>query len=259
MLLIYTLIILIATFFGATAGLGGGVIIKPLLDLIGYHSVSEISFFSSVAVFTMSIVAIIKQLKAGVKLDLLKVILIAFGSIVGGLLGSYIFSNLTSSDALTKVQLIQSILLLLIFILILIYSLIKSYLKTYQIKQPFIIFLIGVILGTISVFLGIGGGPINMAVLLLLFSLDLKQATVYSIAIIFFSQLAKLSSVLVNGSYLSYDLTFVPVICLSAIVGGYLGTLVNQKITNRQITIIFVLMMISLILLTLYNIYSIIL
>ena len=32
---IYSLVIVIATVLGAIAGLGGGVIIKPLFDLIG--------------------------------------------------------------------------------------------------------------------------------------------------------------------------------------------------------------------------------
>ena len=53
---IYSLVIVIATVLGAIAGLGGGVIIKPLFDLIGAHQASTIGFYSSVAVFTMCIV-----------------------------------------------------------------------------------------------------------------------------------------------------------------------------------------------------------
>ena len=50
---IYTLVILTATSLGAVAGLGGGVIIKPLLDLVGAHDPSTINLYSSVAVFVM--------------------------------------------------------------------------------------------------------------------------------------------------------------------------------------------------------------
>ncbi len=42
--LIYSLIIFFATFLGAFVGLGGGVIIKPLLDLIGHDSMQQFNF-----------------------------------------------------------------------------------------------------------------------------------------------------------------------------------------------------------------------
>ena len=47
--IIYTLVILTATSLGAVAGLGGGVIIKPLLDLVGAHDAATINIYSSVA------------------------------------------------------------------------------------------------------------------------------------------------------------------------------------------------------------------
>ncbi len=55
--LIYFVVIVLANTVGAISGMGGGVLIKPILDLIGVHSVAGISFYSTVAVFTMSIVS----------------------------------------------------------------------------------------------------------------------------------------------------------------------------------------------------------
>jgi len=68
--LLYTLIILIATTAGALGGLGGGVIIKPLFDAIGVHDASTVGVYSTLAVFTMCIVSIGKQLKNGFSFDL---------------------------------------------------------------------------------------------------------------------------------------------------------------------------------------------
>lgn len=257
MIIIYSIVILIATFFGAIAGLGGGVIIKPLLDLIGYHDAATIGFYSALAVFTMSIVAITKQLKKGFKLDISRVIYVAIGSIIGGLIGQTIFSILTSSLSNTAITVIQSIILIILFLFILIFTLLKEQIKTYKIINPIVIFVMGLLLGTISVFLGIGGGPVNVAFLLLLFSLDIKQATVYSIAIIFFSQLTKLTTLVVTGAAFNFDLSFVPFICLSAIVGGFIGTHLNQKLTNKQISNIFVIMMFILIAISLFNIIKV--
>lgn len=55
--LIYALVIIVATSLGAVAGLGGGVIIKPLLDLVGAHDAAAINIYSSVAVFVMCCVS----------------------------------------------------------------------------------------------------------------------------------------------------------------------------------------------------------
>jgi len=56
--LLYAVVMFIASVTGALAGLGGGVIIKQLLDVIGYHNAVEIGFYTSVAIFVMGIVAI---------------------------------------------------------------------------------------------------------------------------------------------------------------------------------------------------------
>ena len=52
--IIYGLIIIVATTLGAFVGLGGGVIIKPILDLIGHDTIDVVNFISSCSVFSMS-------------------------------------------------------------------------------------------------------------------------------------------------------------------------------------------------------------
>ena len=246
MIILYSLVILSATTVGAIAGLGGGVIIKPLLDMIGYHDATTIGFYSCVAVFTMCVVSIIKQLRKGFQLDIKTVVYISIGSSLGGLFGYYSDQN---------VKLIQSILLLITLILILIYTLKKDKIKSFHIKNFLSIFTLGLFLGTVSVFLGIGGGPLNVSLLILLFSYGMKQATIYSIATIFFSQLSKLSSIIISGNIMSLDLSFVPFICASAILGGYIGTMMNQKLSDSRVEKIYVIVLFTLIGISLYNIF----
>ena len=64
-IILHSIIVLVATTLGAIAGLGGGVIIKPFFDTLGIFNTSTIAFYSSVAVLTMSVVSIIKQIKSG--------------------------------------------------------------------------------------------------------------------------------------------------------------------------------------------------
>lgn len=65
----YACVVLLATTIGATAGLGGGVIIKPLLDLIGWHSLADISFISTCTVLSMALYSVSNQLRHGIKLN----------------------------------------------------------------------------------------------------------------------------------------------------------------------------------------------
>ena len=82
--LLYAVVMFIASVTGALAGLGGGVIIKQLLDVIGYHNAVEIGFYASVAIFVMGIVAIAKLYRNGFPFDIKIVSLVSIGSLVGG-------------------------------------------------------------------------------------------------------------------------------------------------------------------------------
>ncbi|MGZ7192251.1 TSUP family transporter, partial [Streptococcus pyogenes] len=78
--------------------------------------------------------------------------------------------------------------------------------------------------GIISVFLGIGGGPLNIALLMMLYSYSAKEAAVYSLAMIFFAQLSK---IVILGTHLKdYRLNawLVLGIIIFAFIGGLVGT-----------------------------------
>jgi uncharacterized membrane protein YfcA len=66
--LLYFLVIIFANTIGSVSGMGGGVIIKPVLDFIALDSVVAISFYSTVAVFVMSIVSTYRQVKNGMSI-----------------------------------------------------------------------------------------------------------------------------------------------------------------------------------------------
>ncbi|GCF94849.1 UPF0721 transmembrane protein [Enterococcus florum] len=251
---VYAVIVFVATATGAITGLGGGVIIKPLFDLIGGNTAAAISFYSSISVFTMSIVSIYKQVKRGFEFDVKRLLSISGGSVVGGFLGESIFSMAASQFTNQTIKLIQSILLLLTLVFILIYTFNKQRFKHYQIRNYAASTMVGSFLGTISVFLGIGGGPLNVALLLILFSYTMKQAVIYSIATIFFSQVSKLLMVTVTGQLADFHLSIVPVLMITAIFGGYLGTCINQRLNDRKIERLYSLLMFFLLIITLINI-----
>lgn len=255
-IIMYVIIILIATISGAISGLGGGVIIKPLFDMIGYHNAAAIGFYSSVAVFTMSIVSIIKQLRSGFNFHLKTVLWISIGSLVGGACGEHIFITVASYFPNNVVKVIQATMLAITLICILIYSFNKNKITHFHLKNFIYIFLVGYFLGVVSVFLGIGGGPLNVALLMLFFSYSIKDATIYSISTIFFAQISKLSSVVISNKLLEYDLSLIPFICISAVIGGFIGTLINQRLEERKIEKFYIFLIGLLLIISGYNVIT---
>ena len=92
--ILYFLVIIVANAIGAVSGMGGGVIIKPVLDFIAWDNVATISFYSSVAVFVMSISSTVRQIQSGQKLKVMELSYLAIGSIFGGYIGSLLFDCL---------------------------------------------------------------------------------------------------------------------------------------------------------------------
>ncbi|MDO5120354.1 MAG: sulfite exporter TauE/SafE family protein [Coriobacteriales bacterium] len=251
--LIYTLVILVATSLGAVAGLGGGVIIKPLLDLVGYHDAATINIYSSVAVFVMCCVSLTKQLRAGFEFDKKMVLSVSAGSLLGGVAGEKVFSALTGSFDNHLVKAVQAGILAVVLGLILVYTLRQDKMPSWKLTNPVTIFAAGFTLGALAVFLGIGGGPLNVAALSLLFSLGAKEGAVYSLAIIFFSQLSKLVLSASSGALWAVDLTFVPFVVIPAIAGGFIGTFGNRALSEEGVRKIYVAVMCLLPLISLYN------
>ena len=157
---------------------------------------------------------------------------------------------------LQTVKIIQATLLAICLVVILGYTINKNKIKHYHLKNIIAIFAVGLFLGSISIFLGIGGGPLNVVLLMILFSFTIKEATIYSIATIFFSQISKIATLLITKELFTYDLSLVPYICVAAIVGGMMGTIINQKMSESRITQFFNGLMAGLLALSLYNIIS---
>lgn len=63
-------------------------------DFIGAHSVAAISFYSTVAVFTMSLVSTARQLASGRKIHWQIVLWVSGGAVLGGILGNVAFDHL---------------------------------------------------------------------------------------------------------------------------------------------------------------------
>ncbi len=255
---IFFLISFFASIIGAICGIGGGILIKPLLDAFGLLSVASISFLSGSTVLSMSFYSILKEKSSGQSLVNTKIgTPLALGAALGGIVGKTLFQILStafSSDA--YVGIIQSAFLLFITLGTLVYTLNKDKITTYHITHFLLCISIGFVLGVLSSFLGIGGGPINLVVLYFFFSMDTKTAAQNSLYIILFSQVTSLLNTLVTRSVPEFSFSLLALMVTGGILGGIVGRYINHKITERVVEKLFITIMAVIILICMYNIYS---
>ena len=75
----------LASLLGPLCGIGGGVIIKPVVDAMGVMGVGAVSFLSSVSVLVMSLSTLVQNAcTRSSSIDSRSLMPIAVGSAVGG-------------------------------------------------------------------------------------------------------------------------------------------------------------------------------
>ncbi len=248
--LIYFLVTLFATTIGGIAGVGGGIIIKPTLDAIGTYNVATIGVLSSITVLSMATVSCYKYLKIGIKFDN-RIILLSTGSILGGFFGKSMFDLLSNNVSNNIAKGIQASMLIALFVFVLF----RKYYPHYKTENKVVMILAGVLMGSLSSFLGIGGGPINIVIICIIFSLQVKDAAVFSIFTIFFSQLTTVITTTVSPGLNTFELSMLLLMIPAAIIGGIVGTHLNRKLVHKHIEGLFNALIGSMILLSLYNVY----
>lgn len=255
-ILIYVLVIILSNIVGSISGLGGGSIIKPMLDAFHFHSVSEISLYSSVAVLLMAISSTLRQMKNKVTIDWKFAFLNSLGAFVGGLAGQKVFDLLiiNSSDD-TIVNLIQII--ITIITLFVSYYFMRHPEICFNFKSDILLLIVGFSLGLLASLLGIGGGPLNVSILIVMFGVSMREATIYSIITILFSQISKLGLIYINKSYIGMDLNVILYVIPAAIIGGTLGAKISGKLSEEKIKITFTYVLYFVMLMNFINMFKI--
>lgn len=253
---IVLIIVFLATFLGNIAGIGGGIIMKPAFDAFNVFSASMVGFYSSFIVLSTTSVSCYMSYKdKSLKIDH-KIINIMIGSFFGGYIGNRLLSQTFNlfGDGITNA--IQSILLIIMLCFV-----IYGYYHELKYKSKYtnnIVFItsIGIVLGLVSTYLGIGGGPLNILVFISIFHMDIKEATICSILTIFVAQIINIITYLftININLIEYSTLFLMI--LIGITGGILGKRVMKRIQPIQIKRIFICLMITVIIINILIIFK---
>lgn len=256
MIIKYIILVLFSTIIGAISGLGGGVIIKPFMDLFGDYDALTISALTSFIVLSMAVISVIKQSlnKKDVKLDIKNTALLGIGSVAGGYLGQIVLEALVNAFSDSSVKIVQNILMIIMVVVIFLYFIYKDRVKNLKLKHFLFFIFGGIFLGMFATVLGIGGGPLNVVLLMVMFDMNIKTAVVGSLVTKLFSQLSKLLTMALSAGFAAADLTLLPYLIAAAIIGAYLGSVISKKCSDRAVAVTIMAVQGFILALAIYNI-----
>jgi uncharacterized membrane protein YfcA len=229
---LYFILSLITSTLGSLIGIGGGVILRPSLKLIG-ESAKSAAALSTFTVFIMAVISVYKYNKSkkidyrtGIKAGLL----IVPGSYAGTFAITYVpesFINFTY-----------------LFVLFILICMMFFKEKIHKIEiNSFFKLIISLVIGFCAGILGIGGGPFLIPLLMFVFHTDIKNIPGTSVFIVFISSIFSLAQHMA-GNNIDYSRALP--LAAAAIAGSIIGTRLNRKINEKTIINLYNIIMIVL-------------
>jgi uncharacterized membrane protein YfcA len=164
---------------------------------------------------------------------------LALGAAPGGIFGKLLFQLAVVGLPGNKIGVIQSLSLLFLSIGIYIYNIKQNCIKQEHITNIVFCFFLGIGLGMLSAFLGIGGGPLDIPIISFFLGMDTKNTSLHSTYIIFISQFFNFITALVTGTIPAFPLPLITVMITGGIGGGWIGSQLLLRMKNRHIDLTF--------------------
>ena len=231
--LLYFITALLSATLGAISGIGGGLVMRPALSLMGVE-LGLATFTSAVAVFTMSIFSVVTRRVWKLGVPMKSLALVAAGSIAGAFAGAYALSFL---QAITVSALFIAFLSAIGILL-----LIKNRFTVRSMKSPALMITVGAISGVFAGLFGIGGGLLLMIALMYLFGSRPKDAVVQSLFITMLTSAAALLQYGING-FANPDLLLY--VIPGSLLGGLLGFWAIKLMRETAVTVVLLLIVIG--------------
>ncbi len=232
---------LLSSIIGALCGIGGGVVIKPVLDSLGLMSVATASFLSGLTVLSMScytITMLFAKHESAIKRNIAMPLCI--GAVVGGIIGKIAFNIVsTAMGGGNTIGAIQAACLFLLVGGTLCYTFNKHRIHQLDVDNAGVELAVGLVLGLLSAFLGIGGGPFNLIALSFLFSMPTKIAAQNSLLIILCSQVASLVQTIATNSVTAFSWITLILMASMGVMGAVFGRKINKKISDETVDTLF--------------------
>jgi len=214
---------IITGFISGFFGVGGGMILVPMLLLSGFVMKEAVAISIMQMVFSSIYGSFLNSKKA---VNVLKDgLIIGIGGFIGGLQSGFIVSNVSNE------------VLQYIFIVILCYSIIKIFITpAEQNKEPksqnkLTLLIIGFFIGIVAMSIGVGGSVMLTPILVGFLRYDLKDATALGLFFVIFSSVAGFTSLSLNGHMLY---TQGAIIGIASLIGVYFGIKVKNQVHSNS-------------------------
>lgn len=225
-------LILIGIFVGTISGffgVGGGMILVPLLMTIGFDIKAAIGISVVQMVFSAVYGSYLNYRKGNLVLN--EGIWVGVGGILGGILGA------GCTDALSKETLEYIFLTLVVFALFRI-----AFSQPYDPNREeghfssLTLFVIGFGIGIIAMMLGVGGSVMLTPILVGFLHFSSKKAATAGLFFVVFSAISGLVYKLTAGTFLDLSLDFGTVlsVAVAALIGSWIGVWLKDKVQDHH-------------------------
>jgi len=229
---------IIAGFVGGFFGVGGGMVLIPLLLFIGFDMKSAIAISIMQMVFTSLFGTFLNYKKNKDFLE--NGILIGLGGFSGGILSGFIVSNISAFN-------LQLLFLFIVGFAIYRVGLTKIHESSNKQKHnKYLLLIIGFFIGLIAMSIGVGGSVMLTPILVSFMLYSLKDASSMGLFFVVFSSIAGFISLSYNGHMQYYEGTIVGI---ASLIGVYFGikikNIINLKSYKRFILILYTIIFLS--------------
>lgn len=245
--LYYSIIIFVFVGFSSgLLGIGGGVILMPILLAIGIDIKNAVSISVVQMISSSSFGTFLNYRSANLKIR--DSLFLGLGGSLGAVFGIYVLNVL------------PSIILQFFLLFILSVAIMQSLRPIRKIKNldiqinEKIIFIIGIISGSISIPLGIGGAIVIIAFFSLL-GMDAKKISSISLFFVIFTSISAFFTIFLSNNELVVEYDFIILIVLSTMFGSFLGIYAKNKIDIKYYKKFFLPLYLSSLTMTLYSIF----
>ncbi|MFO7953117.1 MAG: sulfite exporter TauE/SafE family protein [Bacillota bacterium] len=236
----------IGGFFSGFLGIGGGVVLIPLLIYWGGMEINNAATISMIFIVPASISGIICHKRLG---NIIAYIGILMG--IGSLIGS--FSSALFADMISEfiLQLIFLVVVLIAAFMLLFKDRVNTYTKKDVPIKKITTILIGLIQGTLTGMLGIGGGFIVVPLMIYFLAMPIHFAVGTSLVVIFFSANA---GIIGKAAGLSLSFGSAWLVIVGAIPSAQLGGWVASKTKPYLLRYFFLILLVIIFISMLFDI-----
>jgi len=228
--LILFLVGFVGGFLGSMLGLGGGIIVVPALNILGFNikTAVAISIFSTIAVWSSASEKYIRSNMVDFKIS----VFLGSATTLGAILGSR-----------SLVYLPEKVIVLIFvpFAILIIYSNLVGYRSGHSrsvitFKRLLFSYIFMVLSGFASAIMGIGAGIFKVFAMDRILNMPYKVSTATSVFLI---GITTSSSALYYLKSLSFDPSYASFVSFGSLIGGFLGSRVMIRLPERVLRFIF--------------------